>query len=342
MIDSLASLDIEIPVLKRIIEIQSVIAQCPLSLSAVMQQVVDMLTGITGADGALIELAQGDDMVYSAASGLGQNQLGLRVPIQHSLSGLCLTSEQPLICEDMESDPRVNKEICEGGAYRSMAVYPLSHDNRSIGAIKLIKSQPHGFGERELAIVKIMSSLIAASMSHASAYENAQHRNLDLLKLSTTDQMTGLPNRAAFMDRLRQALGRTRGEGSSFGLAILDLDKLKPINDEYGHRAGDMAITEFAHRISELCPLPDLPARLGGDEFGVIILHSLDVNDSKSLALELAQKSSGPFVFEGHSIDMACSAGVSFCPRETQDMGMLMKIADDAMYTMKRYKKTFS
>ena len=111
--------------LMQIINIQTEIAKLGLDLGGVMQYVVEQTLPLINADGAVIELAEDGEMVYPAATGIAKDQLGLRLRIDASLSGLCVTTGETLFCGDSETDPRVDSFACRKVGLRSMIVIPL-------------------------------------------------------------------------------------------------------------------------------------------------------------------------------------------------------------------------
>jgi len=150
------------------------------------------------------------------------------------------------------------------------------------------------------------------------------------------DPLTGLPNRALFLDRLEQALGHARRRpGYRFAVLFLDLDRFKTINDSLGHAAGDALLTAMAHRLGSCLRSGDTVARLGGDEFA-ILLDDLDTGTIATDATErLVAASQLPFVLDGQQVYTAASIGVVLGPdgyRQTED---LLRDADTAMYRAK-------
>jgi diguanylate cyclase (GGDEF)-like protein len=180
-----------------------------------------------------------------------------------------------------------------------------------------------------------MSELIAAAMFHAASHEASE-----LYLRATHDALTGLPNRALFYDRLRQSVDLAVRSSGTLGVLNLDMDGLKPINDRYGHRAGDAAIRETATRIARNSRRVDTAARVGGDEFAMILPGIGGRGDAEAHSRRLVEKVSEPFEFEGQSIDLGVSVGVAVLPEDGAEMTALVDLADRSMYEAKREKKT--
>lgn len=150
-----------------IIRIQTEIAQLGPDLEQVMTLVARRAQSLTGATGAAVELVEGARMVYRAATGTASPQLGLGLERDGSLSGLCVDQGIPLVCDDAETDPRVDREACRRVGLRSMIVVPLFHAGRAIGVLKVLSAAPDGFTDGHVELLGLMAELIAAAMHHA-------------------------------------------------------------------------------------------------------------------------------------------------------------------------------
>jgi signal transduction histidine kinase/ActR/RegA family two-component response regulator len=160
--------------LSAIIATQQEIATAGLDLQTVMNLIADRTQAITGATGAAVELAEGDELVYRAASGTAAHSLGLRLKGDTNVSGRCVRTGQALRCDDAETDERVDREVSRKVGLRSMIVVPLLYDRRAFGVLKVLSSQPGAFSDRDVQTLQLMSGLLAAALSHAAAYEAKQ------------------------------------------------------------------------------------------------------------------------------------------------------------------------
>lgn len=317
--------------LLEVIRTQTEIAKLGMDLGSVMTLVAERAQALTGAFGAVVELAEEDDMVYRAACGAAELHLGMRLKQGSSLSGRCIHERIPLQCDDSDADPRVDREACRRIGLRSMIVVPLRHHQSVVGVLKVMAPAPHAFDDSDLHILGLMSDLIAAAMFHA-----AKHETSELFHRATHDALTGLPNRALFFERLHQCFARAQRESRRFGVLNLDMDGLKPINDQLGHRAGDAAIREFAARLKDTARSADTVARVGGDEFGVILGSIEDAAGARSHAQRLDERIRRPFAFEQSTVPLGASVGIAIFPDDGTAIEELIDKADQAMYASKR------
>lgn len=316
-----------------IIRLQTEIAKLGLDLFSVMATAASGVQNLTNADAAAVETAEGDEMVYRACSGAAGSLLGLRLKIQGSLSGLCVTKGVALRCDDSETDSRVDIAACRKVGVGSMIVTPLLHGKEVIGVLKVWCRKPNSFDDSDMEIVGLVSELIAASMFHcASLSQN------ELFHRATHDPLTGLANRALFYDRLRQELIQARRRIETVAVTIVDMDGLKRINDQCGHHFGDLAITEMSRRLAGAARRSDTVARLGGDEFAIVMPNVNGRVAANECVQRLRDTVSVPFSVDGNSLSLSASAGTAVFPDDGEQAERLIEIADLAMYADKKHR----
>ena len=320
--------------LLQVINIQTEIAKLGLDLGGVMQYVVEQTLPLIDADGAAIELAEEGDMVYRAASGIAAPQLGLRLKVDASLSGLCIQTGEVLTCIDAATDTRVDLAACNKVGLRSMLVMPLTYQGATVGVLKAVSRHVGKFQQPDITLLNMLSEVVAAAMYFSVKYDSD-----NLFFKATHDSMTGLANRALFMDRLHNAIARAKREQLPTGLLMMDMDGLKQINDKHGHRAGDAVLLEFAKRLQQTTRDTDLAARLGGDEFGVI-LTPLENPEAVTAALQRIEAAMAPpLTFEGRSYQLQVSIGAIVLPQNGMEPDQLLELADKRMYAAKNLHK---
>ena len=150
------------------------------------------------------------------------------------------------------------------------------------------------------------------------------------------DALTGLPNRALFMERLGQAQARARGRsGGGFAVLFLDLDRFKVVNDSMGHRAGDQLLVAIARRLDRIRRAGDTVARLGGDEFAVLVEGVDDAAAAGRVADRVQHELSQPFEVNGQEVFTSASIGIALGGVADHRPEDLLRDADTAMYRAK-------
>jgi diguanylate cyclase (GGDEF)-like protein len=155
------------------------------------------------------------------------------------------------------------------------------------------------------------------------------------------DDLTGLPNRMLFHDRIEEAIHVAKRSRQRFVVMIMDLDRFKEINDTLGHHAGDALLQEVASRLSEVLRDTDTVARLGGDEFGVLSADALDLPIAMAIAERIRKAVEQPLRLDGLDIDVECSIGIALFPVHGETVVDLLKHADFAMYGAKQRGTSF-
>jgi diguanylate cyclase (GGDEF)-like protein len=156
-----------------------------------------------------------------------------------------------------------------------------------------------------------------------------------LVHAALYDELSGLPNRRAFFDRLTQGLFRADRHKQELSIIYIDLNGFKAVNDTYGHQAGDEVIREIGRRQQDCLRRTDTPARLGGDEFACILEDFRD----REAALAVITKVMGIFIkpipYDGTDHQIGGSLGVSFYPESATESDLLIQLADESMYQAK-------
>ena len=160
--------------------------------------------------------------------------------------------------------------------------------------------------------------------------------NRRVLELAQTDILTGLPNRAFFLEQLEEADSSERPGSGAFSILMLDLDRFKNVNDSLGHAAGDALLRQVALRLKSAIRSTDVLARLGGDEFAIIQAECDDQRaGSIDLATRIAKLIADPFLLQGNQVEVGTSIGIAMAPEHGSDQEQLLKKADLALYRSK-------
>ena len=155
--------------------------------------------------------------------------------------------------------------------------------------------------------------------------------------IATHDFLTGLPNRMLLMDRLKMATAQAKRNAQKLALMMLDLDNFKNVNDSLGHMVGDKLLKEISLRLTGRLRQNDTICRLGGDEF-IILLPAIErVEDAVEVAKIILESFEQSFICNDHLINSSISIGIAIYPDDAQDIDVLMKNADMAMYYVKAH-----
>ncbi|MGH7368375.1 MAG: putative bifunctional diguanylate cyclase/phosphodiesterase [Candidatus Rokuibacteriota bacterium] len=191
---------------------------------------------------------------------------------------------------------------------------------------------------RKDEIGALMSSFarMLATIEQQSQEINEFPRRLDqLIREAFRDSLTGLPNRALFMDRLAHALTRAERGGTNLAVLFLDLDRFKILNDTLGHETGDRLLVEVGHRVAACLSPEDTVARLGGDEFALLLEDTPDLGAATALAERVSAEIQRPFVVDGRDVLISASIGVALTGGGSMQPEEVLHNADLAMYQAK-------
>ena len=163
-----------------------------------------------------------------------------------------------------------------------------------------------------------------------------KHEKQRLLKLSQVDALTGLTNRAGFLQKLHEGMEAARSGGAMMAVMYMDIDHFKPVNDTYGHSVGDALLKIFSARLTHAMRASDTVARLGGDEFTIIMERLHRVEDATALAAKIVGVMQAPFDLSGTVVSVSASIGVAYYQGEDVTPAELLNRADMLLYEAKQ------
>jgi diguanylate cyclase (GGDEF)-like protein len=261
--------------------------------------------------------------------------LGGVLPVVGSGPGFVALNNRPVLQKNLVHEHRYLEDmrLLEEGL-RSYALFPLSSRDRAIGVLALGSAQDGAFDEGTLARLQPLADAVALAFENVRLYQKTR-------QLSITDEVTPLHNFRYFHQALDRELKLVNRYGSVLSLLFVDLDRFKPINDQYGHLRGSRTLREVGFLIRAAVRETDIPARYGGDEF-VVILPQTDGAPARLLAEKLRRLVEGHTFLqeEGINARLGVSLGVATYPAEATTKEALIRLADKRMYEDKESRRT--
>jgi len=246
-------------------------------------------------------------------------------PLRQSLKGVTSSSGYSIAVGESENEIKADEYF-----WKLVSHIPKKDLNSRMKSLLL-----------KLFFMAVLLFLVAAVPSWiiAKAIVRRKLHQIELYRSANYDQLTDLANRSMFMDRSNELLKQSRRYEQKFAMFFIDLDGFKSVNDSLGHDAGDQLLIKVAKRLKKCVRDSDIVARLGGDEFTVILNMITSLDDAKSGAQKIIENLSMPFSIKGHQTQISASIGVSIYPDNGDDIELLMKKADSAMYLAKKEGK---
>jgi diguanylate cyclase (GGDEF)-like protein len=264
----------------------------------------------------------------------------LRINRGEGIAGRVAAIGEPILVEDLESDPRIRQKNRGSYKTRSFVSVPLKIDERIIGVLNLSdKMSGEVFNEDDLSLIQSFATQAAVVMERQVFINKTE----ELKKLTNTDPLTGLPNRRYLFERLKNELARAERYNHPLSLLMLDLDGFKECNDSRGHLYGDGILRNIADTLFQTVRSMDIVARYGGDEFIVILPET-----AEPLARDIAERVRGnimrsvPDRHDAHDAEthmLTASIGIVCYPDHGKTPEQLLENVDRALYRAKKLGK---
>jgi diguanylate cyclase (GGDEF)-like protein len=209
---------------------------------------------------------------------------------------------------------------------------PLALTLASVGVLVYGNMADINLAALACASATVVAALLRLALSFRELRALAESR-----RQATTDELTGLPNRRYFYERLREELATAQAQGSPLTLLVADLDGFKELNDTLGHQAGDLLLQQIGPRLLDGLRACDTLARLGGDEFAVL-LPGCDSAGAVAIVERIRVILDEPFMIRGLNLHAEASIGIAAFPEHAEDGDTLVRRADVAMYQAKEAK----
>ncbi len=241
----------------------------------------------------------------------------------------------PMIVNDVHKIENIGTPLAKtrgGIRIKSLINAPIVIDNKLIGIISLDSSHNNIFDKVDLEIMQYIKEQIEIAISKYKLYEKIKF-------LSRHDQLTGFINRSYFEELFDQNIKLAKRYNRSLSLAVIDLDRLKTVNDNFGHLAGDTLIMTFSKKLKSYFRDSDIFSRFGGDEF-VALFVSIEKDKLEKKFVEFTKNlREEPIIFKKDKIVCSFSYGLSSYPDEGSTFTDLFKLADTRMYRLKESKR---
>jgi diguanylate cyclase (GGDEF)-like protein len=250
-----------------------------------------------------------------------------RGPVTEGIGGRAIVEQRLLISNSYGSREGEIQMLAANGIRAAMAA-PVYGHGAVVGSLVVATRSDHQFSEAESDTLGFFAEYTGVALSTARA--------ADAVRQALTDPLTGLPNRALFVDRLDHALARAERAQGEVSVLFLDVDEFKLVNDSLGHMAGDRLLIETAKRIRKCLRRSDTAARLGGDEFAILVSHDTDLRAPELLGARIIAALSAPFLVDGRELRVRASIGIA---TGRSDPESLLRDADTAMYRAKATKR---
>ena len=245
------------------------------------------------------------------------------------LSGRVLSGKKPVWIRDVTVDANFYRtQLALDIGVKAALGFPVLVRSEVVAVLEFFVDRAVDPDEKLLEVLGNVGTQLGRVIERKRSEERMAH-------LLHHDGLTELPNRLLFHDRLQQAMVNAHRHERLVGVAFLDLDEFKNINDSLGHDAGDQLLKLVAARLRAAVRESDTVARLGGDEFTLIFVDMAHADDIARTAQKILDLFAQPFLVMGRELFITASLGITICPLDDNNISELLKNADIAMYRAK-------
>jgi diguanylate cyclase (GGDEF)-like protein/PAS domain S-box-containing protein len=304
------------------------------ALGELMQHAVATIAGTLSVDVvALFELREDErELITRASVGVPEKYAAVgRMPLGTGPIVGALETREPVIVQDWRNE----EGLPPHPAVEALGIASLVHavvgggeQGRPWGVLTITSTEPHRFSDHDVNFAQAVANVLAGAIERRRTEDAVRHRALH-------DDLTGLPNRALFLDRLEHALAQMDRRGTTVAVIFIDIDQFKVVNDSLGHQAGDLLLQAIVPRLSAALRPGDTLARFAGDEFVVLCEGIADEQGAVTVGERVLDCFAEPYYFGDREQFVSASLGVAVPRRSAQDAEALIRDADTAMYRAK-------
>ena len=303
-------------------------ANAPGDLPALFQRIHEVVDDLLLATNFIVALydAENDEISFPYHAHPYSEASAPQTLKSHTLTAQVVRSGRALL---LTPENAASVTVVKTDALNWLGV-PLDSGNGIIGAL-IVLSSADGvrFIDRDRELLQFVADQVVAALERKRMHSRLEH-------MAQHDQLTDLPNRTLFLDRLQTALTKAHREQTRLAVLFLDLDKFKPVNDTYGHTVGDHLLQDVARRLTRFVRESDTVGRIGGDEF-IILLEGIKENeDAAIVAGKILATLSEPYNLATVTLQIIPSIGVAVYPENGENANELILYADNAMYQIKK------
>jgi diguanylate cyclase (GGDEF)-like protein len=324
--------------LRRLHEFTSVVEHST-ERAAALQSMLASTRELLGAEVAELLLV-GDDLAAPVAHsvlgpvGVLETKTVESLHAAGSLWERAIREDKPIRIRSLTRSKKLRAVLAAEG-HRDCMVVPLRRKGRIVGAMTVADRAADRVGAGTKATFKKEDLRFFEALAEHAAVLLEKSSVFNRLQLAAWhDELTGLTNRAAFNERVIDAI-KTRRPETKVALLLMDLDRFKEVNDTLGHHQGDRVLIGVALRLGRALRSPGTLARLGGDEFAVLLTDVVDVDEPLRVAQRLRKVIDEPFLLGDLRVSVGATIGIALCPEHGEDVPTLLQRADVAMYSAK-------
>ncbi len=243
-----------------------------------------------------------------------------------------LNKKNLVLIEDVELMPKeasLEQEELQRNKVKTILAQAVNYKGRIQASIIMDSiSSKKQWTEEQIGLLNIMGNILSSGISQIEA-------DMEIESMAYYDNLTKLPNRFLFEDRVNRAISQSQKTGKPIAIMFIDLDNFKVVNDTIGHKGGDELLSRVARDLTKCIRESDAVARFGGDEFMIMINKIENPSIIEDTAEKVMEIFSDLFTIDGQEFLVTASAGIAMYPRDGEDPETLIKNADIAMYEAK-------